>query len=225
MSLAVRAVSELIGTAMLVAAVVGSGIMAESLTSDSGLALLLNQVSTVLGLGVLIAVLLPVSGAHLNPVVTLGSLLRGDMTGKEMLSYVAAQASGALGGVGLAHLMFGRYALEVSSDERLTPGTFVGEVVATAGLVSVIVVAVHRGQTALLPLIVPAWIGAAYIFTSSTSFANPAVTLGRMFTESFSGIAPLSGLGFMAAQLVGMALALLVVTPIVSPSKGKNYDR
>jgi glycerol uptake facilitator-like aquaporin len=118
--------------------------------------------------------------------------------------------------------MFGRMILQVSSDERLSLGTFVGEIVATTGLIAIIIVLVHRGQLSLIPLVVPAWIGAGYIFTSSTSFANPAVTLGRMFTETFTGIAPLSGVGFMGAQLTGMALALVLVMPIISEVKKKT---
>ena len=222
MHAAIRGGAELIGTALLVAAVIGSGIMAEAVTSDVGLRLLLNQLSTILGLGVLIAALMPVSGAHINPVVTFALFLRRAVSGADAVMYVLAQLLGSLGGVVLAHVMFGEVPISISGQDRLTTGTFVGEVVATAGLVAVIILLAHRGQESVIPLAVPAWIGSAFFFTSSTAFANPAVTLGRMWTDSFTGIAPLSGLGFIGAQLVGMALALALVTPLVSGSKEKK---
>lgn len=224
MSLSGRAVAEFVGTALLVAIVIGSGIMAETLTSDVGVSLLLNQLATVLGLGVLIAVLMPISGAHINPAVSLAILLRQEISAGEAAAYVTAQFLGAMGGVALAHVMFGRAVLEISGNDRLTTGTFVGEIVATAGLIAMILLLVQRGSASVIPLVVPAWIGAGYVFTSSTSFANPAVTLGRMFTDSFAGISPLSGLGFMAAQLVGIAVALALVIPVITASKEKSDD-
>jgi glycerol uptake facilitator-like aquaporin len=224
MSLSGRAVAELIGTALLVAIVIGSGILAETLTSDVGVSLLLNQLATVLGLGVLIAVLMPISGAHINPAVSLAILLRREISGGEAAVYVIAQLLGGMAGVALAHVMFGRAVLEISGNDRLTTGTFVGEIVATAGLIAMILLLVQRGSSSVIPLVVPAWIGAGYVFTSSTSFANPAVTLGRMFTDSFAGISPLSGLGFMAAQLVGIAVALALVIPVITASKEKSDD-
>jgi len=224
MSLSGRAVAELIGTALLVAIVIGSGIMAETLTSDVGVSLLLNQLATVLGLGVLIAVLMPISGAHINPAVSLAILLRREISGGEAAVYVIAQLLGGMAGVALAHVMFGRAVLEISGNDRLTTGTFVGEIVATAGLIAMILLLVQRGSSSVIPLVVPAWIGAGHVFTSSTSFANPAVTLGRMFTDSFAGISPLSGLGFMAAQLVGIAVALALVIPVITASKEKSDD-
>jgi len=224
MSLSGRAVAEFFGTALLVAIVIGSGIMAETLTSDVGVSLLLNQLATVLGLGVLIAVLMPISGAHINPAVSLAILLRQEISAGEAAVYVMAQFLGAMGGVALAHVMFGRAGLEISGNDRLTTGTFVGEIVATAGLIAMILLLVQRGSSSVIPLVVPAWIGAGYVFTSSTSFANPAVTLGRMFTDSFAGISPLSGLGFMAAQLVGIAVALALVIPVITASKEKSDD-
>ena len=224
MSLSGRAVAEFVGTALLVAIVIGSGIMAETLTSDVGVSLLLNQLATVLGLGVLIAVLMPISGAHINPAVSLAILLRQEISAGEAAVYVMAQFLGAMGGVALAHVMFGRAVLEISGNDRLTTGTFVAEIVATAGLIAMILLLVQRGSASVIPLVVPAWIGAGYVFTSSTSFANPAVTLGRMFTDSFAGISPLSGLGFMAAQLVGIAVALALVIPVITASKEKSDD-
>lgn len=220
-----RSAAEFVGTALLVAMVIGSGIMAESLTNDSALALLLNQLATVLGLGVIILVALPLSGAHINPVVTLAMLARRRISGRDAGVYIAVQLVGSVAGVALAHVMFGRAVLEVSSQDRLSVGTFVGEIVATSGLIAVILFLVHREAESLLPLAVPAWIGSAYFFTSSTSFANPAVTVGRMFTDSFAGIAPLSGLGFLGAQILGGLIALALVIPVSSQSKEKNHDR
>lgn len=220
-----RSAAEFVGTALLVAMVIGSGIMAESLTNDSALALLLNQLATVLGLGVIILVALPLSGAHINPVVTLAMLARRRISGRDAGVYIAVQLVGSVAGVALAHVMFGRAVLEVSSQDRLSVGTFVGEIVATSGLIAVILFLVHREAESLLPLAVPAWIGSAYFFTSSTSFANPAVTVGRMFTDSFAGIAPLSGLGFLGAQILGGLIALALVIPVISQSKEKNHDR
>ena len=220
-----RSAAEFVGPALLVAMVIGSGIMAESLTNDSALALLLNQLATVLGLGVIILVALPLSGAHINPVVTLAMLARRRISGRDAGVYIAVQLVGSVAGVALAHVMFGRAVLEVSSQDRLSVGTFVGEIVATSGLIAVILFLVHREAESLLPLAVPAWIGSAYFFTSSTSFANPAVTVGRMFTDSFAGIAPLSGLGFLGAQILGGLIALSLVIPVSSQSKEKNHDR
>jgi glycerol uptake facilitator-like aquaporin len=218
-----RAVTEFVGTAVLVAIVIGSGIMAETLTSDVGVGLLLNQLATIFGLGVLILVLMPISGAHINPAVTLAVLWRRGISVSDAGAYVGAQLFGGMAGVGLAHVMFGRAVLEISDNDRLTTGTFVGEIIATAGLIAVIVLLVQRGSESLIPLAVPAWIGAGSVFTSSTSFANPAVTLGRMFTDSFTGISPLSSLGFMGAQLVGMAVALVLVIPVITRAK-ENLD-
>jgi glycerol uptake facilitator-like aquaporin len=225
MSLIGRAVAEFVGTALLVAIVVGSGIMATSLTSDAGVSLVLNQLATVCGLGVLIVVLMPVSGAHINPAVTLAFALRRAMSVTEATLYVLAQLLGGIAGVALAHVMFGAAAWEISTHDRLTTGTFVGEIIATAGLIAIILLLVHRGKESLIPLVVPAWIGSAYFFTSSTSFANPAVTLGRMFTDTFSGIAPLAGGGFIAAQLVGMVLAVGWVVSMNHTAKGTAGDR
>jgi glycerol uptake facilitator-like aquaporin len=221
----IRATAELIGTALLVAIVIGSGIMAETLTSDVGVSLLLNQLATVAGLGVLIVVLMPISGAHINPVVTLAVLLRREVSLSEAAGYVVAQLVGGIAGVALAHIMFGRAVLELSGNDRLTTGTFVGEIIATSGLIAIILLLVHRGRESLIPLLVPAWIGAGYVFTSSTSFANPAVTVGRMFTDTFTGISPLSGLGFIGAQVVGMLLALVLVIPVIKASQEKNHVR
>jgi len=221
-SIVIRATAEFLGTALLVAIVIGSGIMAESLSSDSGVSLLLNQLATVMGLGVLIVVLMPISGAHINPVVTLAVLFRRKILVSEAAGYVIAQLAGGLAGVALAHVMFDRSVLELSTNNRLTTGTFVGEIIATSGLIAIILLLVERARESLIPLAVPAWIGAGYVFTSSTSFANPAVTVGRMFTDSFSGISPISGWGFIGAQVLGMLIALTLVGPVITASKEKN---
>lgn len=213
MPLVLRLVAEFLGTAALVAAVVGSGIMGESLTSDTGVVLIINQVATVLALAVLVALLLPLSGAHINPAVTLVMALTHRMSPGAAVGYVAVQLAGGVLGTVIAHAMFDRPLLELSTNDRLGPGTFIGEVVATAGLLAVIVTALYQEKTHWLPWLVPAWIGAAFFFTSSTSFANPAVTLGRVFTDSFTGIAPGSLFGFVTAQIVGAILALVIVLP------------
>ena len=213
MPLVLRLVAEFLGTAALVAAVVGSGIMGESLTSDTGVVLIINQVATVLALAVLVALLLPLSGAHINPAVTLVMALTHRISPGAAVGYVAVQLAGGVLGTVIAHAMFDRPLLELSTNDRLGPGTFIGEVVATAGLLAVIVTALYQEKTHWLPWLVPAWIGAAFFFTSSTSFANPAVTLGRVFTDSFTGIAPGSLFGFVTAQIVGAILALVIVLP------------
>jgi glycerol uptake facilitator-like aquaporin len=205
-----RLAAEALGTAVLVAAVVGSGILAASLTRDVGLQLLLNLVSTVAALGVLIWTLGPISGAHFNPAVTLVAAVRREMPAKEAAGYVAVQLLAALAGVALANLMFELPPWVPSTTQRAGPGTLLGEVVATAGLLWVIGALTRTGRGHLGPVLVPAWIAAAYVFTSSTSFANPAVTLGRAFSDTFAGIAPADVLPFIAAQLVGAAIGSLL---------------
>jgi glycerol uptake facilitator-like aquaporin len=135
------------------------------------------------------------------------------MTLSEGLSYIAVQILGGILGTIAAHVMFDRALMEFSTNERITPGTFLGEMIATTGLIALILTAIYQDKTSWLPLLVPAWIGAGYFFTSSTSFANPAVTIGRMFTESFTGIAPSSAPWFIAAQLVGVVIALVLISP------------
>lgn len=214
--LARRAGAEALGTGLLVTVVVGSGIAAQRLSpGDTGLQLLENAVATALGLVVLITLLAPVSGAHLNPVVTvvLAALDRDDRPpARETAAYVGAQLCGGLLGGVLANLLFELPAATVSTTDRTGGGTLLGEVVATAGLVLVVLGLVRTGRTHLAPALVAAFIGAAYWFTSSTSFANPAVTIGRTITDTFAGIAPPSAAVFIAAQLlgglVGAALAL-----------------
>ncbi len=214
-----RAAAEVIGTAMLVAAVVGSGIMATDLTDDVGLALLINAVSTVAALGVLIWSLGPISGAHFNPAVTAVAWVRREIRPSEGAVYVVSQVGGAMLGVALANIMFDLPAWEMSTNDRVATGSLLGEVVATAGLLSLIGALTRTARGHLGPVLVPAWIGAAYFFTASTSFANPAVTIGRAFTDTFTGIAPASVAPFIAAQLVGAAVGALL-TEYFYPRRG-----
>lgn len=211
--LARRAVAEFLGTGLLVAIVVGSGIAAQTLSPDDvGLQLLQNSLATALGLAVLILTLGPVSGAHFNPLVSavdaiLGRRDRTGLSGRELAVFVGAQLLGGIGGAVLANAMF-EVPTTLATTERVTAGHLLGEVVATAGLVLVILSLARTNRGPLAAAAVGAYIGAAYWFTSSTSFANPAVTLGRVFTDTFAGIAPTSVLPFIAAQLVGAAIGV-----------------
>ncbi|MFE6624975.1 aquaporin [Streptomyces sp. NPDC057740] len=212
-SLGRRVAAEGVGTALLVAVVVGSGIQATELSHDVGVQLLANSLATVFGLGVLITLLGPVSGAHFNPAVTLAAWFTGRRAGagpalREVAAYVPAQVAGAIGGAVLADAMFARPLVRFSTHDRSAGHLLLGEVVATAGLVLLIFGLDRIGRAAVAPLAVASYIGAAYWFTSSTSFANPAVTVGRAFTDTFAGIAPASLVPFVAAQLVGAALGL-----------------
>lgn len=214
--LARRAFAELLGTGLLVTVVVGSGIYAQRLSPDDvGLQLLQNSLATAFGLYVLITVLGPVSGAHLNPVVSLVDALLGrreggGLTPVELATYVLAQVVGGIAGAVLADAMFGLPLTELATTVRGGPGTWLAEVVATAGLVLAILAVVRTGRSQLAAPVVGAYIGAAYWFTSSTSFANPAVTVGRMFSDSFAGIAPASAPAFVLAQLTGAMVGLVL---------------
>lgn len=219
-----RATAELLGTGLLVAVVVGSGIAAQRLSpGDVGLQLLENSSATALGLAVLILIFQPVSGAHFNPVVTLADRTLGaSCSVGTIVAYVAAQVIGGIGGGVLANAMFGA-ATALSTTERATAGHLLGEVVATAGLILLIFALVRTGRAALVGPAVGAFVGAAYWFTSSTSFANPAVTIGRIFTDTFAGIAPASAWPFLAAQLVGAALGVgLVLLLCPLPRKARS---
>ena len=203
--------AEYIGTATLVCVVVGSGIMGTNLSKDSGVALLINAFSTIFALALLILIIAPISGAHFNPAVSLVQVIRREMNAVELLSFISAQIAGAITGAIIANVMFDLEAIQISTNERVTTGTLVGEVIATAGLITVIFVLVARSQDKLIPVAVAAWIGSAYFFTSSTSFANPAVTIGRVFSDTFAGINPASVLPFIIAQLVGAILGVALV--------------
>jgi len=201
--------AEFFGTLVLVCVVVGSGIMGTNLSADAGIALLINTVSTIFALAILILILGPVSGAQFNPVVSLALLLQRKMTSAKFFAYIPAQILGAVAGAILANLMFNLEAVQISEKYRISSGTLIGEVLATAGLLIVILVLIKRNQENIIAISVAAWIGSAYFFTSSTSFANPAVTIGRIFSDTFAGISPDSVLPFIAAQAVGMGLGLL----------------
>jgi len=212
-----RALAELLGTGLLVTVVVGSGIAAQRLSPDDvGLQLLENAAATAVGLYVLILVFGPVSGAHFNPVVSLADALLGRRSGglplMQVPVYALAQVVGAIGGAVLANLMFDLAAVSVSTTTRGGGDLWLSEVVATTGLLLVIFCLARSGQSAVTPAAVGAYIGGAYFFTSSTSFANPAVTVGRIFSDTFAGIAPASVPGFVLAQLVGLGLGMLLVT-------------
>jgi glycerol uptake facilitator-like aquaporin len=211
-----RLLAETVGTALLVTVVVGSGISAQMLSpKDVGLQLLENSLTTALGLGVLILLFGPVSGAHFNPVVSAADWLLGRRSGgliaREVLGYTLAQFLGAALGAVLANAMFGLALLQVSIKVRSSGGVWLGEVVATAGLIALIFALARTGRVALSAGAVGAYIGAAYWFTSSTSFANPAVTIGRMFSNTFAGISPISAPGFIVAQLLGAGVGIGLV--------------
>lgn len=210
-----KVVAEFVGTAMLVCIVVGSGIMGANLSNDMAVALLVNTASTVFGLALLILVLGPISGAHFNPAVSLVMLAKKSLSLREALAYIPAQVLGAITGAICANVMFELAALQVSEKARITAGTFLSEVIATAGLLVVILVFVSRKNDNHVALAVAAWIGSAYFFTSSTSFANPAVTVGRIFSDTFAGIDPASVAPFVLAQLIGAAIGVLLAKPLV----------
>jgi arsenate reductase len=221
-----RLFAEYLGTALLVTTVVGSGVMATRLSrDDAGLQLLENSVATMLGLAVLIVVLGPVSGAHFNPVVSLADWWPGRRNGtglavRDLGGYLLAQCAGGISGAVLANVMFDLPAVAWSRHERTGTPLWLGEVVATAGLVLVILALTRAGRGGAIPLAVGAYIGAAYWFTSSTSFANPAVTLGRAFTETFAGIAPASVPGFVLAQFVGLVVGVAALLALYPANRG-----
>ena len=209
-----RLLAEGLGTGLLVAVVVGSGIAAQRLSPDDvGLQLLESSLVTALGLAVLVAALAPVSGAHLNPVVTAvlwldGRAQPGSLTARDAVAYAVVQSVGAVGGCVLANAMYAVPVTDLASTDRDGWHLMLGEVVATAGLVLLVVLLLRTGRAGLAAPVVGAYIGAAYWFTSSTSFANPAVTVGRMFSDTFAGIAPSSVPGFVLAQVAGGAVGL-----------------
>jgi glycerol uptake facilitator-like aquaporin len=213
-----KILSEYLGTTLLVAIVVGSGIMATDLTQDVGLQLLINTIATVFGLAVLILVLAPIGGAHFNPVVTLVDLIQGKCSILQFIQYAIAQTLGAISGALLANAMFDHAIIETATKIRSGSNLYLAEIVATAGLILVINLLVAQKNLTVIPAAVAAWIGSAYFFTSSTSFANPAVTIGRTFSDSFAGIAPESAPKFIAAQILG-ALIGLGLTKVLTNDK------
>ncbi len=207
-----RVVAEFVGTAMLVAVVVGSGIAAQRLSpGDVGLQLLENAAATAAGLIAIILAVGPVSGAHLNPVVSLADAVFGGLERRDLAAYIPAQVAGGISGAILANLMFSMPAVEWSTKSRSGGGLWLAESVATAGLLLVVFGIARSGRASVAPFAVGAYIGAAYWFTSSTSFANPAVTIGRAFSDTFAGIRPSSVPVFVVFQLVGAAVAVALV--------------
>ena len=200
--------AEFLGTALITTAVIGSGIAASQMTEIPGLALLINAIATVLTLALMIALLQPISGAHFNPAVSFVAFLNKQMKFNSLLFMVLSQCIGAVSGAALANLMFSQTLLETSNTTRSGSGLLVGEVLATGGLIFAILIAIYNNKPQTLHWIVPLWIGGAYFFTSSTSFANPAVTLGRALSDTYAGIAPSSALTFIGAQFIGAFLGL-----------------
>ena len=198
--------AEFLGTAVLVATVVGSGIMATNLSVDLGIDLLINTVAIVFVLYILITLLAPISGAHFNPLVSGIAYFRKELSAANTIYFFVAQILGGSLGAILANLMFEHPAIEPSQHARIGSHLLLGEVIASAGLIFIIFLAIKQGIDKKIPRLVAAWIGAAYFFTSSTSFANPAVTIARSLTDSFSGIKFSSVPGFIAAQIVGAIL-------------------
>ena len=224
-----RLLAEFVGTALLVAAVVGSGIMATTLSPrDTGLQLLQNSTATALALGALILTFGPVSGAHFNPVVSAADWFLGRRTGtgltiRDLGGYAVAQTLGAIAGSVLANLMFDLAPVTMSTKERAAGNLWLGEIVAVAGLLLLIFALGRSGRAPVAPAAVGAYIGAAYWFTSSTSFANPSVTIGRAFTDTFAGIAPGSVPGFIVAQLAGLLVGVGLVVALY-PHAGDSAD-
>ena len=206
-----RLLAEFLGSALLAAVVIGSGIAAQELSQDVGLQLLENSVATAFGLFALILMFGPVSGAHFNPVVSLVDAAFGGLPWRTAAFYVPVQVVGCILGAVLANAMFELPAVSISGTDRVSAAHLLSEVIATAGLVVMIFSLVRSGRAAIAPAAVGAYIGAAYWFTSSTSFANPAITVGRVFSDTFAGIAPASVVPFILAQLVGGAVALGLV--------------
>lgn len=222
-----RALAEALGTGLLVTVVVGSGIAAASLSrNDVGLQLLENSFATALGLAVLILMLGPVSGAHFNPVVSvidwwLGQRTGAGLLGRDLAAYIPAQIAGGIAGAILANLMYGEAAISWSTQDRSAGHLYIGEAVATAGLILLIFALAWSGRAHLAPLAVGAYIGSAYWFTSSTSFANPAVTIGRAFSDTFAGIAPSSVPLFIVFQAFGAILGAALVA-VLYPNPGED---
>ena len=221
-----RLVGELLGSAFLAAVVVGSGIAAQQLSPGAiGLELLENAAATAVGLYAIILMFGPISGAHFNPAVSFVDAAFGGLSWRSALAYLPAQVAGCCGGAVVANLMFSRAAVSISTHHRATGAHFLSEVVATAGLLLVIFALARSGRGATAPAAVGAYIGAAYFFTSSTSFANPAITVGRMLSDTFAGIAPSSAPLFIAAQVVGALGAFAVIKalyPGVTPAEAAD---
>ncbi|CDX16404.1 MIP family channel protein [Mesorhizobium sp. LCM 4577] len=218
-----RFAAEALGTGLLVATVVGSGIMAETLTHDTALALLGNTLATGAMLVVLITVLGPISGAHFNPAVSLVFRLNRSLPARDLVAYLVAQVAGGIAGTMAAHLMFALPMLEVATKLRAGPAQWFSEVVATFGLVAVILAGL-RFERRAVPWLVGLYITAAYWFTASTSFANPAVAVARSLTNTFSGIRPVDLPGFIAAELAGALIALALMGWLLKPETVQQHQ-
>ncbi len=207
-----RLIAEFLGSAFLAAIVIGSGIAAHQLSPGNvGLELFENAAVTGAGLFAIILMFGPVSGAHFNPVVSFVDAAFDGLSWRDACAYLPAQVAGCIGGAVIANLMFSKAAVSISTHHRATPAHFLSETVATLGLLVVIFALARSGRSRSAPAAVGAYIGAAYFFTSSTSFANPAITVGRMFSSTFAGIAPTSAPSFVGAQIVGGVLAVVVI--------------
>jgi glycerol uptake facilitator-like aquaporin len=218
-----RLLAEFLGSAFLAAVVIGSGIAAEELSpGDTGLQLLENALATAAGLFAIILIFGPISGAHLNPVVSLVDASFGGLSWRHALAYLPAQVAGCIAGAVTANAMYGLTAVSISEKHRASEAHLLAELVATLGLILVIFSLARTRRGSMAPAAVGAYIGAAYFFTSSTSFANPAIDVGRMFSDTFAGIAPASVPAFVVAQLVGGAIAfvlLRVLYPDITPDE------
>jgi glycerol uptake facilitator-like aquaporin len=221
-----RLTGEFVGSGLLAAVVIGSGIAAQQLSpGDVGLQLLENAAATAAGLYALILMVGPVSGAHFNPVVSVVDAAFGGMRWRMALAYLPAQVAGCISGAILANVMFSKAAVAISTHARGSGAHFVSEVVATAGLLLVIFALARTGRGATAPAAVGAYIGSAYWFTSSTSFANPAITIGRMFSNTFAGIAPSTAPAFIAAQIAGGGIGYVVIKvlyPNITPDEASE---
>ncbi len=207
-----RLLAELLGSGFLAAVVVGSGIAAQRLSpAQTGLELLENAAATAAGLFAIILMVGPVSGGHFNPLVSFADAAFGGLRWRDAAAYLPVQVAGCIAGAVIANVMFAGPAVSVSAKDRSSPAHFLSEIVATLGLILVIFALARSGRSRAAPAAVGAYIGAAYFFTSSTSFANPAITIGRMFSDTFAGIAPPSVPGFIAAQIIGAGLAVVII--------------
>jgi glycerol uptake facilitator-like aquaporin len=212
-------VSEYIGTAIFVTAMVGSGIAGSNLSSDMQVVGIANTLATALVLGVLIVTFGSVSGGHFNPVVSMALAIQGRFKAKDVAPYLAAQFAGGISGAILANAMFGGDLIQVSSKGMTSQGAVVAEVVATAGLVFIVLMLVKIKRAELITVALPAWIAAGSFFTSSGAFANPAVTVGRIFSDSFAGIGPISVPSFVLAQLLGAAIGIVLAKTLITSKK------
>jgi glycerol uptake facilitator-like aquaporin len=221
-----RLVAELLGSAFLAAIVIGSGIAAQRLSpGQTGLELLENAAATAAGLFAIILMFGPVSGAHFNPVVSFVDAAFGGLRWREAAAYLPVQVAGCIAGAVAANLMFALPAVSISAKDRASPAHFLSEIIATAGLILVIFALARSGRSQTAAAAVGAYIGAAYFFTSSTSFANPAITAGRMFSDTFAGIAPASAPAFIGAQIIGGAVAWVLIRalyPRITPAQAAD---